>query len=79
MSLRIGSDTEAYMDFTGEHVLVTMVSICIRNISLIQYSKSVINYVNQVCFGFCVLRFALFSVRPHDSSNLQIWTPVTMK
>ncbi len=28
-------------------------------------------------FAFCVFCFALFSARPHDSSNLQIWAPVT--
>ncbi len=28
-------------------------------------------FVDQVCFALCVLHFALFSVRPYDSSNLQ--------
>ncbi len=31
-----------------------------------------------VYFAFCVLRSALFLTRPHDSSNLQIWTPVAI-
>ncbi len=30
-------------------------------------------------FAFCVLGFALFSARPHDSRKDQFWTPVTIK
>ncbi len=38
-------------------------------------------YIIGICQSslFCVLHFALFSARPHDSRKDQFWTPVTIK